>query len=430
VLFWLLLRSRKEVTEAQCRIILGLFPAFHSVRLTNNANVLELIRLVSAIPSARAAIVAERFMEIAQTVFTAKFSSAGRLEAGFFSVFFEVFGGFLTRHIRLAHELFEADFFMQTIEKIANNPMKATLKHFLKVTSTIKYDTTRLLRPHLKSLAISHQGSMTEIIHGFLDNSGDDQSYTDAIKYVLDRIAIGLDKAALVQVTINRIAGLGPTRKLLNVEDLDASIRDVLFGLRTPAITHLPHVPKVILFIKVVSKHSQEFRTSMLKALDENAAGKSAAALVLRGMLMRQDDVRSSRESVEGLVSFLIGQTLDRNIANIFLNFLGEVIGADGFDSCPWAVNVFHIFCERYFFREVSSAFLKDIASCGDGLFLVRWVAGAKDSVSQTVLAWKAGTFARLRPELKAALLQAAGIPDDSTSEAFQQFNREALRAI
>jgi hypothetical protein len=63
VLFWLLLRSGKEITEEQTKIILGVFSAFHSVNLTNNTNVLELSRLRSTIPIFRSSIVIEKFME-------------------------------------------------------------------------------------------------------------------------------------------------------------------------------------------------------------------------------------------------------------------------------------------------------------------------------------------------------------------------------
>jgi hypothetical protein len=369
-------------------------------------------------------------MEVAQTVFTATFSKARKLEAGFFSVFFEVFNNFLSRYVEIAQELFKSEFFMRTIDKIVNNPMKNVLKHFLMLTSAIKYDTTRLLRPHLTSLATTHQGSMTQIIHGFLESSGDDQTYTDAVKFVLDRIGTGLEKVALVQVTINRITGLGPTRKLLNVGDLDAPIKTALFRLRTATTDSFPHVPMAVLFMKIVSKYSQEFRTLVVKALDEIPAEESAPTFVLWAILMGQNDLKSSRKAVKRLVPFFLGQTLERNIANVFLNFLGEVISIDGFDTHEWTLNVFNTFCEKYFYREVLSPFLREVAHCGDGLFLVRWVTDARDLVSETVLAWKAGTFARLRPELKSALLQAAGIPDDSTSEVFQQFNREALRAI
>jgi hypothetical protein len=129
-------------------------------------------------------------------------------------------------------------------------------------------------------------------------------------------------------------------------------------------------------------------------------------------------------------VSYFLSQTLERTIADVILNFLASVIVADGFDAYPWVVNVFNIFCEHYFYREVDRKFLKCIAPRRDRLFLVNWVAGARRSVAASVLAWKAGVFARLHPGLKAALLQAASIATDSPNESLQQFDREALRTL
>jgi hypothetical protein len=203
VLFCLLLRSRREITADQARTVLGLFAAFRAATLVNDASTLELIRVVQGLPASAAPVIEKKFIEIASAVMTATFSNASKLEAGYFVVFFDTFASFLARRPALAEEFLHASFFRSMLERIVANRVKAAVKHFLKFTSVVSYHLHEFLGPHLKVLPHGHQNAMRDIINRIPENGSNDECYTAAVEYVLQRIGMTVNEAILLLVPIN-----------------------------------------------------------------------------------------------------------------------------------------------------------------------------------------------------------------------------------
>jgi hypothetical protein len=428
VVFWLLLRSRKELREDQTRKILGLFTAFRSVNLVNDANVLELIRLVQGLPTSAGPLIGEKFMEIAEAVLTATFSNANNLEAGYFVVFFDTFGTFLARRPTLANTFVQSTFFKTAVQRIVMNTVKAGIKHLLKFTSTIPCNVREIFAPHLKLLPHRHPGAMREIVGRILENGSDDECYTEAVTFVLSRVATTLNEVTLLVLPIARITMLSSTRKLLNADNFQMPLRAIITQLQKEEQNHIPHIPATVNFLVVMSKHSEYFREVLLKVVSEVNA-ESGGLLVIRAGALWFNRAESSGKAIDALVGHFVEKKTERGMTEVILTFLGEVIRTDGFEECErWITPVFRVFYENYFVPSNSSQFLKSVAQCTDGRILVGVIADGREVLPRTILAANAGAFARVRPDLKSTLLQAAAVPSDPDNDIFQAFNIETLR--
>jgi hypothetical protein len=260
VLFWLLLRTHKGLTDDQVRTVLGMFDVYQTIDLVNNANMVELIRLLQGLPDSAAPIVAERFMAISTAVFTARFSNAANLEAGYFVVFFDTFGRFLVSRPELAQEFCQVGFFGGVIERIASNPTASGLKHFLEFTALLDWDVWVLLRPHLTALATHHCETLTDLFSTFLENGADDERYTEAVTYILLRIGASVNQPVTLAALGNRIVSLSPLRKLLNGPGLSNTIDQALNVLSAAPPAKVPLLFSATSFIVAISTQSAEFR--------------------------------------------------------------------------------------------------------------------------------------------------------------------------
>jgi hypothetical protein len=95
VLFWLLLRADVELAESQVNTLIALFDALRAPGLPNDANTLELMRILHWMPTTAWGRIAERFGHIAELIFTATFINEPTLEAWYFGAFFDLFGDFM-----------------------------------------------------------------------------------------------------------------------------------------------------------------------------------------------------------------------------------------------------------------------------------------------------------------------------------------------
>jgi hypothetical protein len=139
VTFWMMIRTAFEPSRAQTETLLDLFDAFDSVKLVNNTNLLELVRLARGLPESAFPVIAERFHRITEVVFAAPVTIA-TLRGWLCSCFFETFEAFLIANPKLFPVLMRSDSFQKMFSEVCALRQKAPISRIVKLAGPLNYD--------------------------------------------------------------------------------------------------------------------------------------------------------------------------------------------------------------------------------------------------------------------------------------------------
>jgi hypothetical protein len=113
----MMIRTTFEPSKAQTEALLDLFDAFDSVKLINNTNLLELVRLARGLPRSAFPVIAEWFHRIIEVAFTAPVKVT-TLKNWLFSCFFETFEAFLIANREVFPVLITSDSFQKRFNEM------------------------------------------------------------------------------------------------------------------------------------------------------------------------------------------------------------------------------------------------------------------------------------------------------------------------
>jgi hypothetical protein len=327
VMFWLMIRTGADLCEARINTILGLFDAFKAVSLVNDSNMVELIRVVRALPVRAARVLQDRFCHIAEIVFTMEYGGYHYLEAWGFTAFFETFESFLESHAQSFNDLIEMEFFRVKFAVISTNTTKSVLTRFMNLASTLHADVSKLIRPHFSKLLSFHQTMIIHFVAAFPDFAIDEPTFDQVIGLLLDRLSVSIADASPMWPVIGFVRRF--PYSLRSVERFSDDLAKLFRDLSRLANLEVYPVTVTFCLLTTLASRSESFRVLQIKTINRYGARGPLLPLKCKLLRLHSKAIDEFRAALRDLVA-VVTSPYQRPTTDVAMQLLTELVEDEG----------------------------------------------------------------------------------------------------
>jgi ubiquitin C-terminal hydrolase len=409
VTFWMMIRTAFEPSQAQTESLLDLFDAFHSVKLVDNTNLLELVRLARGLPRSAFPVIAERFHRIAEIVFTAPVKVAA-LKSWLFSCFFETFEAFLIANPDVFPVLITSDSFQQRFNEVCVLQQKALISRLVKLAGNLDYDLSQLAGKNFRLLIKPDRNTLHSQMQQSTDSPIDDETFNNVLASIFRKLAGTVDEATGQYLLLERIKSLSKEHNIEITDELLIDLRKIVGqlarGSPEPCAANY-----TINLVTSLAQRSGPFRQAVLGVIAQSDGG--GLVLGLKCWLLDHSSPEFAAAIVE--IAGVLQGPYQKPVTEILLQLMTDVVQVDGIEA--FKDSVAKVFQKFVAFPQQGDVLIQEVVRRANAdwlIGLVREVFEGRDDERASWLLKRINDWIGWRKELKDPLIKAVGVSHET----------------
>jgi ubiquitin C-terminal hydrolase len=428
VLAWAVYRSHPALTQDQLAIVVGLFDILRELRLTNDCNALELMRVLPLFEGAMIPLIVGKFECITDVALNAKFDGFPDLLVMGFVWYFESVRPVLLQRPENLPLVITHPAFQERFRATISSRFPGVFVTFADLVKRGGCDISNLLEGNMALIMEGHALSVLslfDVAPGFVMS---DERFTALFVAVLRELPSQvLSYASQTQMIFasTYFDRIGPMHQFADITPLLSLIPTILSGLVSASMIVI--APAIVTMLEITARKSMEFQEA-LRTVVQTYARPSLPLLLLQCHLALFEKDPRARVVTGAAAAEACPNGDDKSLLAVFNAFVNK----DGLEvHREWVIPLFRHVCIGSYQNEHIACFLRHIAGAmpADELlsmipFISDHFARSGDSGHQCKYA-RLNTFCIACPGLRQALLAAANLTGQSYRDAFAKYTNK-----
>ena len=415
VVYWMLLRTGRVLTEDECSVVLDLFDTLHKQNLEHDCNIIELIKLLSFLPPQGSRAFTARFDDLVRDVFSVDWSYSKKTCIPYVSsLFFDM----LSEHLNaeLFAKLIASPLFAKSFEYMANSPC-ASFTTIVEVVRSRHLNMQPLVMKYRIELAVNHSTCLNSLVSA-CEGLTLEQFYQTLLIALLDNIAAPTNID--IRVACTTILEHIQTVELSNTEPIVAHIDAAVMGLSNPTAKS---TSEAVLLLTELAKKSREVAEKMFGAV-QKVQPPTMPIFILTILLEKAINGEFNMETVAKAVHAYKETGSSRDCDKLLFEILKTLFDTRGITSnLEWAEFFFSNLTQCSALSKEQNDFVQYLAKVlpSENILAVVSTWNAKELGA---ILYRLNSILQQRPELRDPCLSAVGFTGEKYEELRHRYGK------